>query len=187
DDAIPAGQAADSQSPLLPYVLGLVLAPLVAGILGLGQQSLVIRIGQGILKDLRNRLFTHLQAQSLRFYTTTRAGDIVARVWDDVAAVESTVTSTLVDIIANAITVIGTLTVLFIVAWPLALAACVTLPIFLIPARRAGSWRRRLVGETQERQADLLATLQDVLNLGGYLLMRLFNRSEYEARRFADN
>ena len=77
DNGIPEGKAADSSLPLLPYVLGLVLVPLLAGLVGLVQQFLAVRVGQGILCDLRNRLFRHLQNHSLRYYTTTRSGEIV--------------------------------------------------------------------------------------------------------------
>jgi len=187
DVGIPQGTAADSSWPLLPYVFGLVLVPLAAGIVGLAQQFLAVRVGQGILCDLRNRLFDHLRNHSLRYYTTTRAGEIVARVWDDVAAVEGAVSGTMVEILTNAVTVVGTLVVLFVVSWPLALAACATLPIFLIPAKRVGRWRRQLVGQTQQKQAELLGMLQDVLNVGGFLLMRLFGRGDYEAARFAEH
>ena len=185
DKGIPQGQAAGSAAPIIPYVVGLVLAPLAAGLIGLVQQYFTVRVGQGILADLRNRLYRHLQAQSLRFYTTTRSGEIVARVADDVSAVEGAVTGTLVEAITNLVTVVGTLAVLFWVHWSLALAACVTLPVFLVPARRVGRWRRRLARQTQEKQAELLALLQDVLNTGGFLLMRLFGRADYEAERFA--
>jgi ATP-binding cassette subfamily B protein len=187
DAGIPEGTAAGSSLPLLPYVLGLVLVPLAIGLVGLAQQFLAVRVGQGILCDLRNRLFGHLRNHSLRYFTTTRAGEIVARVWDDVAAVESAVSGTLVEILTNAVTVAGTLLVLFVVSWPLALAACATLPIFLIPAKRVGRWRRQLVAETLQMQAELLGMLQDVLNVGGFLLMRLFGRGEYEAQRFAEH
>jgi ATP-binding cassette subfamily B protein len=184
DVGIPAGVAAANSTPLVPYILGLVLVPLLASLVGLGQQYLSTRIGQGILGDLRTRLFTHLQTQSLRYFTTTRAGEIVARVSDDVATVRYAVTETLPEIASNAVLVLGTLAVLFAVSWPLALAACATLPVFLVPARRVGRWRRQLVAQTQERQADLLAQMQDVLNVGGYILMRLFNQAAEEARRF---
>jgi ATP-binding cassette, subfamily B, bacterial len=187
DVGIPNGTETESSLPLLPYVLGLVLVPLISGLLGLVQQFLTVQVGQGILGDLRNRLFDHLRRHSLRYYTTTRSGEIVARIWDDVAAVESTVTGTLVEILTNAVTVIGTLVVLFVVSWPLALAACATLPIFLLPARRVGRWRRQLVAQTQQKQAELLGMLQDVLNVGGFLLMRLFGRGKYEATRFAQH
>jgi ATP-binding cassette subfamily B protein len=186
DHAIPAGKETESSWPLLPYVLGLVLAPLLASLIAWVQQYLATRVGQGILSDLRQRLFGHLQRQSLRYFVTTRAGEITSRVADDVSAIRWAVSETLPEIVANVVLVTGTLTVLFIVSWPLALAACVTLPAFLLPAGRVGKWRRTLIKEMQERQADLLAQLQDVLNVGGYLLMRLFGRSEAEAARFRE-
>jgi ATP-binding cassette subfamily B protein len=184
DRGIPAGRAHGSAAPLLPYVVGLVLVPLAAALVGLGQQYLTTRVGLGILADLRERLFRHLQGQSLRFFTTTRAGEIVARVSDDVGSVRYAVSDTLPEVAANAALVAGTLAVLFAVSWPLALAACATLPVFLLPARHVGRWRRDLVARTQEQHAELLARLQDVLNVGGYLLMRLFGRTAEEARRF---
>ena len=173
--------------PLLFYVLGLVLLPLAAGLVGLGQQYLSVQIGQGVLSDLRNRLFRHLQSQSLRFFTTTRAGEITSRVSDDVAEIRWAISDTLPEILSNLIVVVGTLAVLFWVSWPLALAACATVPVFLLPARRVGRWRRKLSEETQEQHAQMLALLQDVLNVGGYVLMRLFNRTDEEARRFAEH
>jgi ATP-binding cassette subfamily B protein len=186
DDAIPAGRVTGSATPLIPYVLGLVLAPLAASLLGLGQQYLSVQIGQGILSDLRNRLFRGLQSQSLRFFTTTRAGEITSRVSEDVAEIRWAIADTLPEILTNIILVVGTLTVLFWMSWPLALAACATLPGFLLPARRVGRWRRKLAEETQEQYALMMGLLQDVLNVGGYVLMRMFNRGDEEARRFAE-
>ena len=187
DDAIPAGRASASAGPLLPYVLGLVLLPLAAGLVGLGQQYLAVQVGQGVLADLRNRLFRHLQSQSLRFFTTTRAGEITSRVSDDVAEIRWAISDTLPEILSNVIVVAGTMAVLFWVSWPLALAACATVPLFLLPARSVGRWRRVLSEQTQERHAQMMALLQDVLNVGGYVLMRLFNRTDEEARRFAEH
>ncbi len=187
DDAIPAGRVSSSSGPLLPYVLGLVLLPLAAGLVGLGQQYLAVQVGQGVLADLRNRLFRRLQSQSLRFFTTTRAGEITSRVSDDVAEIRWAVSDTLPEILTNLIVVAGTLAVLFWMSWPLALAACATVPAFLLPARSVGRWRRALSEQTQERYAQMMALLQDVLNVGGYVLMRLFNRTDEEARRFAEH
>jgi len=106
DDAIPTGRATGSAAPLIPYVLGLVLAPLVASLLGLGQQYLSTLIGQGILSDLRNRLFRSLQSQSLRFFTTTRAGEITSRVSEDVAEIRWAIADTLPEILSNIILVV---------------------------------------------------------------------------------
>ncbi|HVS37124.1 MAG TPA: ABC transporter ATP-binding protein [Gemmataceae bacterium] len=185
DDAIPAGRASGSAQPLLFYIVALVLAPLIAALIGLGQDYLSTRVGQGILSDLRNRLFRNLQAQSLRFFTNTRSGEITSRVSNDVAQIRWAVEDTLPEILSNLATVIGTLVVLFWMSWPLALAACATVPVFLLPARRVGRWRRKLSEQTQEQHAQMLALLSDVMNVGGYILMRLFNRGDEEAARFA--
>ena len=187
DDALPAGRGPRTGQPLLPYVLGLVLIPLAAALIGLAQDFLCTRIGQSILSDLRNRLFRHFQSQSLRFFTATPAGEITARVSNDVAEVRWAVEDTLPEVLTSVVRLIGTMAVLLWVSWPLALAACATVPVFLLPARRAAGGRGSCPREAQEQQARLLALLSDVLNVGGYVLMRLFNQGEEAARRFGHN
>lgn len=184
DSAIPAGVATGDGSGLVPYALGLVLVPVLAGLAGLVQLAAAVRVGQGVMADLREQLFAHFQTLSLGFHTSTRAGEVAARVTDDSAALESAVTSTAAEFVASAATVAGTLAVLFVISWPLALAACCTLPLFLVPARRVGRWRRRLAVGVQERATELAAGLHDVLGVGGYVLARVFGRTGYEAGRF---
>ena len=185
DDALPAGRSLGSAMPLLPYVLGLALLPVIACLIGLVQEYLCTRIGQGIMYDLRNRLFRHLQRQSLRFFTSTQAGEISSRVSDDVSEIRWAITGSLPALLGSIVQIVGTLAILFCVSWPLALAACVTLPLFLLPVRSAGRRQSKLAEEAQEQQARMVSLLQDVLNVGGYVLMRLFNRGDEEARRFA--
>jgi ATP-binding cassette subfamily B protein len=143
DDALPAGRTLGSAAPLLPYVAGLVLVPLAACLLGLAQDHLCSRIGLGVTSDLRLRLFRHLQKQSLRFFAATPAGEISARVSDDVAQVGLAITGFVPSAIGGVVQLAGTLLVLFCVSWPLALAACLVLPLFLLPARPAGRRRGR--------------------------------------------
>jgi ATP-binding cassette subfamily B protein len=186
DDAIPAGREAGSAGPLLPYVVALVLAPLVGCLIGLAQDRLCLTITQGFQRDLRDRLFRHLQGQSLRFFTSTPAGDVSARVCDDVEQVSAALAAVLPSIAGSLIQLVGALAILFWVSWPLALAACATVPLLLLPLRAAGPRQQKLAEEAQERHARLAALLQDVLNVGGFVLMRLFNRGEWETRRFAE-
>ena len=102
------------------------------------------------------------------------------------AQIRWAVEDTLPEVLSNLATVVGTLAVLFWMSWPLALAACATCRPSCCPARRVGRWRRKLSEQTQEQHAQMLALLSDVLNVGGYVLMRLFNRTDQEARRFAE-
>jgi ATP-binding cassette subfamily B protein len=180
DQAIPGHNLA----LLNKLVLGLVLLPVATGLIGVLQNFWNIKISQGLTFDLRNALYQHLQRLSLRFYTTTRAGEILSRINNDTAAVNSIVTGTFIGIFTNAITVFATIGILFAMDWRLAILACTIVPLFVLPMRRIGRIRHRLSRETQEKQSELQATTQDVVNLGGFLLMRLFGRAEYESTRF---
>jgi ATP-binding cassette subfamily B protein len=165
-------------------VLGLVLLPVVTGLLGVLQNVWQIQISQGLMFDIRVGLYRHLQKQSLRFYTTTRAGEILSRVNSDTSAISSVVLNTFIGIIDNGFTVLATAGILFFMDWKLALLAIAIVPAFVLPMRRIGKVRHRLSRETQEKQAELQGITQDVVNVGGFLLMRLFGRADYEAGRF---
>jgi len=167
-------------------VVGLVVVPVVSGLIGVLQSYCQVMVSQRVVFDLRNTLYRHLQRLSLRFYTTTRAGEILSRVNNDVGAVQSVAMGTLVGVTGNVLTMAGTIAVLFAMEWRLALLACAIVPSFLLPTRRVGRIRHRLSRETQEKQSELLALMQEVLNIGGFILMRLFGQADFEAERFGD-
>jgi ATP-binding cassette subfamily B protein len=170
---------------LLGLLVGAILGlNLLIGLVGVLQNYLNARVGEGIIFDLRNALFRHLQKMSLRFYTQTRAGEIVSRVNNDVAAVQGVATATLVTIAGNVLTVIATVAVIFAMNARLALLAVVIVPGLYLPTRLVGQFRRRLALETQETQADLLAFLQERLQIGGMLLTKIFGQTGRDAGVF---
>ncbi|MCS6861343.1 MAG: ABC transporter ATP-binding protein, partial [Abditibacteriales bacterium] len=167
------------------FVGAIVGLHVLIGLIGVLQNYVNACVGQGIVFDLRNQLYQHLQRMSLHFYTTTRAGEIVSRVSNDVAAVQGVATATLIAIVSNVLTVIATVVVIFSMNWRLALLAVMIVPTFFLPTRLVGKFRRRLSQETQEKQADLLAFLQERLNIGGMLLTKIFGQARADARTFA--
>ncbi len=167
-------------------VLGLVAVPLIGGLISVFQNYIGALISQALMFDLRNALYGRLQQLSLRFYANTRSGEILSRVNNDVNAVQHVVLGTVVNVVTNLLTVVATACVLFAMDWRLALLACAIVPAFIAPTRRVGRFRHRLARETQEKQSELLALMQDVVNIGGFLLMRLFGQAEYEESRFRE-
>lgn len=173
---------------LLYLLVGAIIGlNVVAGLIGVLQNYLNARVGEGIVFDLRNHLFQHLQKMSLPFYTTTRAGEIVSRINNDVAAVQGVATATLISIVSNVLTVIATAIVIFAMNWRLALLSIIIVPALYLPTRVVGKYRRRLSQETQETQADLLAFLQERLNIGGMLLTKIFGQAQNDARVFTEH
>ena len=165
-------------------VLAMILAPAASGLIGVLQNYFNTRVGQAIMFDLRNQLFAHLQRMSLRFYVATQTGQIMSRVNNDVGAVQNAVTGTLVGIVTSVVTVASTLAVIFALNAHLALLAVVILPAFVAPMRSVGRFRQRISKQTQQRQADLTAHMEERLSISGFILTRVFGRQEDERQRF---
>jgi ATP-binding cassette subfamily B protein len=180
DHAVP-----DRNLRLLYLLVGAIIGlNILIGLIGVLQNYVNARVGEGIIFDLRNALFRHLQMMSLGFYTTTRAGEIVSRINNDVAAVQGVATATIIAIASNLLTVVATVAVIFAMNWRLALLAILIVPGLYLPTRVVGRFRHRLAQQTQETQADLLAFLQERLNIGGMLLTKLFGQARADANVF---
>jgi ATP-binding cassette, subfamily B, bacterial len=165
-------------------VAGMILAPLLAGLLGVWQNYLVTIVGQGVMFDLRSQMYDRVLRQSLRFFTNTKAGEILSRLQNDVGGVQGVVTGTMVSLVTNTIVLTSTLIVTFRMDWRLSLVAAGVLPLFILPTRSVGRVRGRLSKETQERLAELTSYIQETLSVSGFLLARLFGAQEYERKRF---
>ena len=182
DQAIPTGNGR-----LVGLLAGAMLALAVAmGLIGVLQQTLTARVGQGIMFDLRIALYEGLQRLSLRFFTATRSGEIVSRINNDVNAVQGVATGTIVQIATNLATLTAASIALFSKNWRLAALAVLVVPLFYLPSKIVGAIRRRLSRETQESQAALLVFLNERMHVGGSILTNIFGQREADARDFSE-
>jgi ATP-binding cassette subfamily B protein len=169
---------------LLVVVAIMITTPIVSGAIGLWQTYTSNVVGQGVMRDLRNSLYAHLQHMSLKFFTSTRTGEIQSRLSNDVGGVQSVLTDTASSILSNLTTVISTVVAMLILSWPLTVLSLAILPFFLIISRKVGRVRREVSGKTQESLADLTAIMQETLSVSGILLSKAFGRQDYEIGRF---
>ncbi len=181
DVAIPEKRA-DLLMLLAGAMVGLAV---LSGLVGVLQQTLTAKVGQGILHDLRTHLFTHLQDMSLAFFMTNRSGEILSRLNNDVNAARSVATGTLVGIISNLATLAATSVALFSMNPRLTILAVAVVPAFHIPSMVVGKIRRRLSGQTQAQQATLLGFMGERLHVAGITLTRIFGQQEADARTFS--
>ncbi|MFN2525770.1 MAG: ABC transporter ATP-binding protein [Actinomycetota bacterium] len=185
DDVILGGGDTDQRLRLLFLVAGvMIVTPIVAGALGLWQVYTSNQVGQNVMQDLRNSLFSHLQHMSLKFFTSTRTGEIQSRLSNDVGGVQSVLTDTAASILSNVTTVLSTVVAMFILSWQLTLLSLAVLPLFLLLSRKVGRVRRELSGRTQESLAELTALMQETLSVSGILLSKAFGRQAFEIERF---
>ncbi len=156
----------------------------VTGGLGIVQTLLTHRMGQRVMRDLRDRLYRHLQSLSLAFFTDTRTGEIQSRVANDVGGVQRVVTSTVSDVLSNSVIFISTLIAMSILSWQLTVVAIGTTPAFFLLSRVVGAKRRAVAAETQKSTAEVSAITQETLSISGIMLAKLFGRQNQEIERF---
>jgi ATP-binding cassette subfamily B protein len=176
--------ASERLSQLLLVVGIMIVSPIVTGLLGLWQTYINNRVGQHVMQDLRNSLYSHLQHMPLKFFTSTRTGEIQSRLSNDVAGVQGVLTDTASSILSNVATVASTLAAMFILNWHLTVLSLAVMPLFLVLSRKVGKVRREVSGRTQESLADLTAHMQETLSVSGILLSKAFGRQGYEIERF---
>ena len=154
------------------------------GGLGVVQTLFTNRIGQQVMRDLRDRLYTHLQMLPLSFFTNTRTGEIQSRVANDVGSIQNVVTSTVSNVLSNSVVFISTLVAMFILSWEIALVSIATVPVFALLSKTVGARRRAVSAEAQQTAADMTAITQETLSISGIMLAKLFGRQDQEIERF---
>jgi ATP-binding cassette subfamily B protein len=180
DTAIPERNAA----LLNVLVAALVLIPLGNGLVGVWLTYLNTMIGQSIVYDIRRQVYASLRRQGMRFFTHSRAGELVSRISSDVGGIQSVVTQTASQVVSNLLIVVTTLVVMLKLDWGLALVSLAILPLFLYPTRRVGAIRRELATTRQRRVAALSNMVQETLGVSGAQLIKTFGRDDYEIGRF---
>src|ERR671919_464771 len=178
------GPVEGRMSLLIWVTLAMIASPIVGGLLGLWQTYTNNIVGQSVMQDLRNSLYAHLQNMPLKFFTSTRTGEIQSRLSNDVGGVQGVLTDTASSTLSNVTTVISTVITMAILSWELTVLSLGILPFFLWLSRKVGRVRREISGQTQESLADLTAHMQETLSVSGILLSKSFGRQNYEIGRF---
>ncbi|CAI8005470.1 Uncharacterized protein Mb0965c [Geodia barretti] len=171
--------------PLL-WTLATVMATVVVvtGSLGVLQTWLTQQVGQRVMRDLRDRLYSHLQSLSLGFFTSQRTGEIQSRVSNDVAGIRVVVTGTVSNILSNVVILISTLVAMAVLSWELTVVAAGITPIFAVFSYLVGKRRRAVSARVQESTAEMTAITQETLSVSGVMLTRLFGAQNREVARF---
>jgi ATP-binding cassette subfamily B protein len=169
---------------LILYVGIMVVVPIVSSLVGILQTYITTVIGQGVIQDLRNRLYRHLQAMALKFFTDTRTGEIQARLSSDVAGVQTVVTDTFTSIVANVAILLTTVIAMWLLSPALTVLSLCLVPLFIYLTTKVGNVRREISSQTQKTVADLSALVEETLSVSGVLLSKTFGRQKTSTARF---
>jgi ATP-binding cassette subfamily B protein len=181
DDALP-----HSDVRLLAWaVAGMVAVAAATALLGVVQTWISTTVGQRVMHGLRTAVFTHLQRQSLGFFTRTRGGEVQSRLTNDIGSMQSVVTTTATSLAANATTVVGTAVAMAALSWRLSLLSLVVLPPAVWLTRKVALMRREVTGERQRRMADMQTQVEEGLSISGVQLGKTLGTGPAQSERFA--
>jgi len=169
---------------LAVYVGAMIASALAATGIGTWQGYLNALVGEGIMRDMRDALVRHLHRMPLSFFASTKTGEIMNRVSNDVDAVDSVVTGTLVTVVTNVAMILTTVVAIFVLDWRLALLSLAVVPIMILPLSPVGRAMFAVRKKTREQRDVIESLLQETLSLSGITLVKSFVREPQEAARF---
>src|ERR1700680_3643329 len=168
-----------------------VLAGAVAGlaifdaILGLAQRWISARVGEGLIFDMRTKVFAHINEMPISFFTRTQTGALISRLNNDVMGAQQAFTDTFSSVGGDVIGVSITLAAMLFLSWQSTLLSLVLLPVFLLPARWVGRRLASITRESYNLNAQMNTTMSERFNVSGALLVKLFGHPDNEVHGFA--
>ena len=180
---VDTGIATDDVSMVVWLSLGIALAAMADAGLGLATGYLSSRIGEGLIYDLRTRVFAHVQRQSLAFFTRTQTGALVSRLNSDVIGAQSAFTSTLSGTVSNVVSVVVVGATMLALSWQVTVLCLMLFPFLVLTSRWVSSRLATLTRTRMNGNADMATAMTERFNVGGAMLLKLFGHRETEDER----
>jgi ATP-binding cassette, subfamily B, bacterial len=165
-------------------VIAMVAVAAITSAFGVIQTWISTKVGQHVMHELRTSVFTHLQRQSIAFFTRTRTGEVQSRIQNDIGGMESVVTSTATSIASNLTTAVATAVAMVALSWRLSLISLGVMPPAIFLTRKVAKMRRAITAEQQRELADLNVTIEEGLSINGIQLAKTMGARPALVRRF---
>ncbi|MDA0353760.1 MAG: ABC transporter ATP-binding protein [Chloroflexi bacterium] len=182
-EEVAAGEIPDQTRLFLLF--GIIVALYVlSALLSVLSSYVETTTGNGVMFDVRQQMYDHLNRLSIHFFTSTRTGEILSRVSTDVNGVQGVITLAFAGWVSSFATLATALGIMIYLDWRLSIIAAIVLVVWIVPMWRVGQHMRGLQRQWQEEAADMQAHLQETLSVSGMMMVRSFGRREHEQRRF---
>jgi len=180
-DVITVQHDSARMSELIAVFLGLVV---LQGLCSMGHSYMTALVSQHIVADFRTHLFGHLQTLSVSFFARRRTGELLSRLMNDVAVIQSVVTETPIDTAKQLVTFVGGIAFLLTMNWRLCLLILVLLPLLVVVAKFFGRRLKSLSTSIQDQTAATSTLIEEVIS--GIRIVKSFVQTKRENTRFAD-
>jgi subfamily B ATP-binding cassette protein MsbA len=162
--------------------IGVIVIFFARGFFYYGQSYLISHVGQRIVLDIRNALFSKFQRLPIAYFDRHQTGEVMSYITNDVATVQNALVDKLIDIVTEGAIFIGSLVMMFMLDWRLSLMTLVTVPLVGVSMKVFGRMIRRSGAEIQSRLSDFTAMMQE--SLSAERVVKAFGRERYEIDRY---
>jgi subfamily B ATP-binding cassette protein MsbA len=168
---------------VLSFAACAVLAIAIVGaISSYAEDYLTTSVGQWVMHDLRRLLYYHIQRLSLAYHDQKRTGDLISRVTSDIDAIQSLVSSVLLGMVVNVLTLAGMIGVMFYLNWRFTLIALSVSPVLFLVVYSFTRRIKKASRAVRSKEGEVISVLQEVLS--SIRVVQAFTREDYEQRRF---
>ena len=176
DNGVAPGKAHGDPGLVLELAIIVAVLALVDAGLTLWQRWYSARIGEGLIYDMRVKVFDHVQRMPIAFFTRTQTGALISRLNNDVLGAQQAFTGTMSSVVSNFVSVVLVITAMLTLSWQITVISLIMLPIFVIPARLMGRKLQEITREGYGLNAQMNTTMTERFNVSGALLVKLFGR-----------
>lgn len=143
------------------------------------------RVGEGLIYDLRSQVFSHVQRQSIAFFTRTQTGALISRINSDVIGAQQAFTSSLAGVVSNVISLVLVAGTMAYLSWQITAISLVLLPLFIYPTKWVGRRIQALTRQSFDLNAKMSSTMTERFNVSGAILVSLYGDPDKESKAFS--
>jgi ATP-binding cassette subfamily B protein len=148
------------------------------------EKQTITAVGQRVMHELRRTFYWHIQRLSMSYHDNKRSGDVISTVTSDIDAIQSAVSSGILDALYYTLTLIGMMGVMFYLDWRFTLVALSVLPALFLVVYSFTTRIKKASRALRKKEAEMVSTLQEVLS--SIRIVKAFGREEYEQKRYED-
>lgn len=164
----------------IPLAIFFVAA--MKGLSSYGQSYFMGYVGQGVVRDIRKKLYDHILTMPISYFSNTPTGVLISRLTNDVNLLQSTTSEAISTILKQSLTIVVLAGVVVSLDWKLALAASIALPLSVYPMRKLGKKMKKVSTQGQITMGAMTALLHEAI--AGIRIVKAFSMEGYESGRF---
>jgi len=174
----------DALATLKFAALSVLVIAVIGALCSYAEKYYTTNVGQWVMHELRQRVYFHMQRLSVAYHDENRTGDLISRVTSDIDAIQSFISSSMMDAIVNVLTLVGMIGIMFYINWRFTLVALSIVPVLGLVVFKYTRSIKKASREVRKKEGEIVSVIQEVLS--SIRVVKAFSREDYEVHRLEE-